>query len=95
MSVTPEHCTKNAIHEIKETFEGFDERAIEEVSNIVLKHVTSFYKSVRREALAAAAQASDEQEPEKPPLKRLTNYTLFGIDFRKSHPDLTADMIKE
>lgn len=94
MSTSPESCVKNCIQEIKETFDGFGQEAVEEVYNIMIKHVREAFKNVKREAMAAAAQASGEQEPEKPPLKRLTNYTMFGMQFRKDHPEIKEDMFK-
>lgn len=94
MSTTPESCVKNCIHEIKENFDGFSQEAVEEVYNIMIRHVRDFNKAVRREVLASAAQASVDQEPEKPPLKRLTNYTMFGMKFREDHPEIKDDMFK-
>lgn len=94
MSATAETCVKNCIQEIKETFDGFGQEAVEEVYNIMIKHVRDHDKTLRREVMAAAAQASGEQEPEKPPLKRLTNYTMFGMQFRKDHPEIKEDMFK-
>lgn len=95
MSASPETCVKNSIQEIKETFDGFGPEAVEEFYNIMIKHVRESFKTVRREAMSAAAQAVSEQEPEKPPLKRFTNYTMFGIQYRKDHADTKEDMFKK
>jgi len=93
MPATAEKCVKTCIQKVKDTFEGFDEAVVEEFYNIMIDEVRNFGNEVRREAMASAARGA--AEPDKPRLKRVNNYTLFGNDFRANNPDIKEDMFKK
>ena len=93
MPASAEKCVKTCIQKIKDTFEGFDEAVVEEFYNIMIDEVRSLCEEVRRESMAAVARGVSA-EPEKPKLKRVSNYTLFGQNFRKENPDIKEDMFK-
>lgn len=95
MPATAEKCVKVCIQKIKETFDGFGEDAVEEFYKIMIDEVRSFGETVRKESMAAAAVGGAAAEPEKPRLRRVNNYTLFGTSFRKDHPEIKEDMFKE
>ena len=97
MPASAEKSVKTCIQKIKDTFEGFDEAVVEEFYNILLPEVKTFGEEVRREAAAATARGISA-EPEKPRLKRLSNYTLFGNEYREKNKDTLAkgeDMFKK
>jgi hypothetical protein len=95
MPSSAEKSVKTCIQKIKDTFEGFDEAVVEEFYNILLPEVKAFGEEVRREAMSAVARGVSA-EPEKPSLKRVSNYTLFGTDFRASHTEIkAADMFNK
>lgn len=85
-------CVRTIIQKIKDTFDGFGDDAVEEFYNIMIGEVRALVESVRKEAMASAAQVSTE--PEKPALKKVNNYTMFGSNFRKEHPEIKEDMFK-
>jgi len=94
MPATAEKCVKVCIQKIKETFDGFGEEAVEEFYKIMIDEVRGFGETVRKEAMASAAVGGASSEPEKPRLRRVNNYTLFGTSFRKEHPEIKEDMFK-
>jgi len=94
MPATAEKCVKVCIQKIKETFDGFGEEAVDEFYKIMIDEVRNFGETVRKESMAAAAVGGAAAEPEKPRLRRVNNYTLFGTSFRKEHPEIKEDMFK-
>lgn len=95
MPTTAEKCVKACIQRIQKTFDGFGEDVVEEFYRILIDEVRQYGEAVCKEAMAAVATgAVAAGEPEKPRLRRVNNYTLFGSDFREKHPEIKEDMFK-
>jgi len=94
MPVSAEKTVKTIIQKIKDTFDGFGEEAVEEFYNIMIGEVRTFSETLRKETLASVAQ-SGGSEPEQPSLKRVTNYTMFGLNFRKENPTVKENVFQE
>lgn len=94
MPATAEKCVQTILNKIKDTFEGFGDDAVEEFHNIMIVEVKSLVNDVRKETLTSVAQ-NNSAEPAQPRLKRVTNYTMFGVQFRKDNPDVTENVFQE
>ena len=95
MPATAEKCVKTCIQKIKETFDGFGEDAVQEFYKIMIDEVRGFGETVRKETMASAVGGSDAVvDSGKPRLRRVNNYTLFGNDYRKAHPEFKEDMFR-
>lgn len=104
MPVTAETYSKKAVEEFTRPDggydiggdEGADAQPLKDLFDIISRHMRDFAKAVRRETLASAAATAEAAEPEKPQVKKMTNYTLFGMDFRERNPKIASDkMFKE
>lgn len=104
MPVTAETFAKKAVEEFTRPDggydiggdEGADAQPLKDLFDIISRHMKDFAKAVRRETLANAAATAEAQEPEKPQVKKMTNYTLFGMYFREKNPTIASDkMFKE
>src|SRR5690606_2085631 len=104
MHATPETFARKAVDEFTRPDGGYDiggdegaeAQPLKDLFDIVTRHMKDFAKAVRRDALATAAATAEAQEPEKPQVKKMTNYTLFGMNFREQNSNISSDqMFKE
>ena len=93
-AVSAETTVRTILRRIREQFNGLEDEPVKEFYKIMISEVKAFEGAIRQE-LVESGQAGGAEATKKPGIKRVNNYTMFGNQFRKDHPEIdTKKMFK-